>query len=179
MAGEHKTEDYLKKNPKGQIPTLTDGDLTIIESVSAARYVCAKGGDKGASLYPIEDHRDKARINEALSALNDYRTAQGALAMAKFWGPIRKMPLPPQGLIDQVEHRFKEENSKLDAMLAGKKYLVLDRLTLADFAFVEFWINGQVVGYDFKSQYPNTWTYINGIIDEIPKMRVESFEFFN
>ena len=37
----------LKKNPKGSIPTLEDGEHFIIESISAARYICFKGGDKG------------------------------------------------------------------------------------------------------------------------------------
>lgn len=39
---EHKSEDYLKKNPHGRVPVLSDGNFSMYESMSIIRYICEK-----------------------------------------------------------------------------------------------------------------------------------------
>ena len=46
-----QTEAYLKLNPNGKVPTLVDGGLSIWESNTILRYLCAKS-PKGAALHP-------------------------------------------------------------------------------------------------------------------------------
>ena len=182
QGGEHRSEEYRKINPKGHIPTLEDGELKVIESISAARYICTvKGGEKGLQLYPGDKPRELAKVNEALGSFNDYRTIGGAVAMTKFWAPLMKRPTAPAPLAEAVEARFKDENDKLNTFLgADRKYLVLNRLTLADIAFVEFWINIQgIIGFDWAANYPNVLRYTNGIMEELPNIKTNGLNFVN
>lgn len=39
LAGEHKGEDYLKKNPQGFVPYLTDGDVAMGQSMAMLEYL--------------------------------------------------------------------------------------------------------------------------------------------
>ena len=53
MAGEHKTPEYLKKNPRGQMPTLEDGEFTLGESIAIQKYTLAKLAGEN-DLYPSD-----------------------------------------------------------------------------------------------------------------------------
>jgi len=51
--GEHKTEEYLKMNPDGAVPTIKDGDFVLSESRAILTYLVEKyGKDEHDSLYP-------------------------------------------------------------------------------------------------------------------------------
>ena len=39
-AGAHKTPDYLRLNPNGLVPVLTDGDLVLYESAAICLHLC-------------------------------------------------------------------------------------------------------------------------------------------
>ena len=49
--GEHRSQDYLKLNPQGLIPTLIDGDQAIFETAAIALYL----GQKHDQLVPSMD----------------------------------------------------------------------------------------------------------------------------
>lgn len=55
--GEQRNPDFLKINPNGKVPVLTDGDVTIWESAAILTYLAEKFTDK--KLIP--DHGSKAR----------------------------------------------------------------------------------------------------------------------
>lgn len=40
QAKEHKSPEFLKINPNGKVPVLTDGDYTIWESMAISMYLC-------------------------------------------------------------------------------------------------------------------------------------------
>jgi glutathione S-transferase len=48
-----QTEAYLRLNPNGKVPTLVDGDVTVWESNTILRYLCAKSPG-GAALHPTD-----------------------------------------------------------------------------------------------------------------------------
>ena len=49
--GEHKSPEYLKINPRGQVPAIKDGDFCLAESATIMRYIC-NTRDVPDSLYP-------------------------------------------------------------------------------------------------------------------------------
>lgn len=57
-AGDTRTEAYLKLNPLGKVPTLTDDDFVLTESVAICYYLASK---QPTPLWP-EDPRARARI---------------------------------------------------------------------------------------------------------------------
>ena len=50
---ENKSPEYLKINPRGQVPTLVDGDATMSESLGINLYLAQKYG--GGRLWPGDD----------------------------------------------------------------------------------------------------------------------------
>lgn len=63
MAGEHRSDAFLKLNPNGQVPVLVDGDLALAESNAILRYLCTVNGLDG--WYPT-DARARALVEQWL-----------------------------------------------------------------------------------------------------------------
>ena len=74
--GEHKTPEYLKLSPLGQVPTLVDGDTVITDSTAALVYLAIKHGDE---RWLPRDAAGAARVQRWLS------TASGEL----YRGPVQ------------------------------------------------------------------------------------------
>ena len=53
MKGEHKQPEFLKLNPFGQVPVLTDGDVTIADAQGALVYL-ARHYDQDGPWFPQE-----------------------------------------------------------------------------------------------------------------------------
>ena len=62
--GEHKSPEYLKINPRGQVPTLIDGDVTVRETLAVLAYL-----DATTPEPPLfgKAPRETARIWQAIS----------------------------------------------------------------------------------------------------------------
>jgi glutathione S-transferase len=64
-AGEHKSEDYLKINPKGTVPAVSDDDFVMNESRAIMCYlVNAKSPNN--YLYPSDDPKARFIIDHRL-----------------------------------------------------------------------------------------------------------------
>ena len=55
--GEHRSDQYLKINPMGQVPALVDGDFTLAESMAIASYLIDKAGSELSGKTPQERAR--------------------------------------------------------------------------------------------------------------------------
>lgn len=62
--GENGTQStqYLKINPQGKVPTLTDGDIIIRESAAIVNYLASKA--PALQLMPADGTSDRARYDE-------------------------------------------------------------------------------------------------------------------
>ena len=63
--GEHKTPEFLAKNPAGQIPVLEDGDITLADSNAILLYLANKY-DAKRNWYP-EDLLQQVEIQKYFS----------------------------------------------------------------------------------------------------------------
>ncbi len=155
---EHKSEEFLKINPNGKIPALTDGDVTLFESMAINFYL--------ADTYKKE-------------LLGNTPAERGLVHQWSFWasselqGPvitllIQKVFMPA----DKRDNNIIEENTKalpallnvLNTTLAGKKYLAGDHFTLADLN------TASVVGVchaivENLGGYPNVQSWLAGLSD--------------
>eukprot|EP00999_Lentomonas_sp_LEN2_P000458 NODE_1460_length_852_cov_98.286897_g1412_i0.p1 GENE.NODE_1460_length_852_cov_98.286897_g1412_i0~~NODE_1460_length_852_cov_98.286897_g1412_i0.p1 ORF type:complete len:244 (+),score=87.40 NODE_1460_length_852_cov_98.286897_g1412_i0:62-733(+) len=61
--GEHKSEEFLAKNPNGTVPTLEDGDLILYESMAIFRYLAHKKG--ATNFYPFDNPGQIAAVDIA------------------------------------------------------------------------------------------------------------------
>ena len=83
MNGEHKTAEYLKLSPLGQVPTLVDDDTVITDSTAALVYLAKK---YNATNWLPEDPAGAAAVQRWLSAASGelYRSVVQARAGRQF-----------------------------------------------------------------------------------------------
>jgi glutathione S-transferase len=60
MADAHKSPDYLKLNPNGLIPVLTDGDFVLYETAAICLYLCDRY--PAAGLAPALGSKERAHF---------------------------------------------------------------------------------------------------------------------
>ncbi|MFZ3229350.1 MAG: glutathione S-transferase family protein [Pseudobdellovibrio sp.] len=155
---EHKSAEFLKINPNGKVPALTDGDLILFESMAINFYV--------AEAYKKE-------------LLGNSAAAKGLVHQWSFWvsselqGPIievfiQKVFMPE----DKRDNNVIEANLKklpdlfqvLDSALAGKKYLVENQFTLADLNTASVASISSAIGFDMKP-YSNVTAWLSAMAD--------------
>ncbi len=117
---------YLAINPQGQIPCMTDGDLTLTESMSITLYLAAKyGGAIGAS-----DAAEAALMTQwALHAVSSVETPAVEMLFAH-----RDAGGSPQGeaTIAVAAEKLRRPLARLQVHLNTHPNLVGDRFTVAD-----------------------------------------------
>ena len=125
--GGNDTDEYLKMNPMGLVPTLIDDGFVMFESNAITRYLCEKYG-KG-SLYP-----ENARTRAIADIWMDWKlTAINPMIRPVFWGLIRT---PANERNHEEINAAIAQGHKLWAMLdrhlAGRQYVAGDEFTMGD-----------------------------------------------
>src|SRR5690606_37026897 len=122
MKGEHKSPEFLKLNPLGQVPVLIDGDLTLRDSQAILVYLARKYG--GDNWLPA----DPAQMGEVMQWLffagNEIYQGPNRLRLAK---------LLNFKVDTELATRITEGALKvMEARLAQHDWLALGRPTIAD-----------------------------------------------
>ena len=115
-------DDYLKVNPKGQVPALQlDSGEMVTEGPVIVQMIADKAADK--NLAPTRDHADRYKLQAWLTYINS--------ELHKNMGP-QFSPL----LADDAKAFFKDrvmgKFKYVDGELAGKDYLMGKQFTVAD-----------------------------------------------
>lgn len=115
--GRHKAPEYLRLNPNGLIPVLTDGDLVLYETAAIVLYLCDKYPDAG--LAPAIGSADRAHFYKWLAWLTN--TLQAGLIV--YFYPERWMNEGNAAgfaeLKGHAESRVGAMLDQLDAHVAG------------------------------------------------------------
>lgn len=130
---EHRSLEYLALNPYGRVPTLTEDDLVLYESCAILQYLEATHPQP--SLVP-EDAKGRAKVDMHLRLCD----LQMGLPAGTIIFPKRFMPKDrwDMSAINTASEQIAKHLKILDAQLAGQDYLVDDRYTLADLAYIPF-----------------------------------------
>ncbi len=120
--GENRTEAFLAKNPRGQIPVLEDGDVTVWDSQAILVYIARRHG--GAAWLP-EDPVSLAHVMEWLAVseneiLFGLARARATFKFKRSWNLEQCQELGRAGLMVMNDH------------LADREWLVGARPTIAD-----------------------------------------------
>ena len=67
---EHKAQDILAINPRGQLPTFKDGDIIINESIAICHYLADTYKAQGTSLLP-QDSLAHAKVIQRIHELQN------------------------------------------------------------------------------------------------------------
>ncbi|MDW5533623.1 glutathione S-transferase [Azospirillum sp. NL1] len=128
MAGAHKSPDFLKLNPFGQVPVLDDDGVVIADPNAILVYLAKKAG-RGDWLP--EDPSGAAAVQRWLSV------AAGEVA----YGPAAARLVTVFGAKfnpDEVIGRAHTLLARLESRLSGQDWLVGDHPTIADVAIYSY-----------------------------------------
>ena len=127
---EQKSAEYLAINPRGKVPALQDGDVTVYESLAIIAYV--------ERLQPEpnllgSDAREAAAVMQCICELDNY----GFKALFEIIGPIMFADSDPQlsDIEDGIAAGY-DELQLIEDRLSTSTYLASDRVTAADIVFV-------------------------------------------
>jgi glutathione S-transferase len=125
-AKEHKSEKFLKLNPNGKVPCLTDGDYAIWESMAINSYLADKY--QSALLGKTPEARGLVQQWSYWSIL-ELQKHLIEIFIQKVFVPDEKRDL---GVIEKAKKAAEPLLAILDHHLVDKKFLVGDAFTLAD-----------------------------------------------
>jgi glutathione S-transferase len=130
-ARKHREPDYLALNPYGRVPTLVDGDFVLYESAAILSYLEATHPEP--ALVPA-DARGRALVDMHMR-LCDLQLARHTTTIV-----FQKRFLPKerwdQASIAQAKAEIDKHVAILGRQLEGRDYLVANRFTLADLAYI-------------------------------------------
>ena len=129
--GEQKTADYLAINPNGKVPALVDGNTRLWE---ANAIMCYLARAAGSELWP-SDSAGQIDLIRWLGWNSEHFTRHAGTLYFQHLIRPRFLGQPPDGkAIEEATGFFKQFAAVLNDHLRGQKYLLGDRLTVADFA---------------------------------------------
>ncbi|MFC3077706.1 glutathione S-transferase family protein [Phenylobacterium terrae] len=141
--------EHFAAQPFGQVPWLTDGDITIFESGAILLHLA----EKSPALMP-QDPRDRTEVlGWVIAALNSVDLPAQPWALFRFMGFPRESP--EAGF---VEAFLKARLERMEAVLAGREQLVGDRFTVADLLMAD--VLRQVDRFDGLTEYPACHAYV-------------------
>ena len=152
-------DDFLKINPKGQVPALLLDDGTLLtEGVAIIQYIA--NHSPGKHLMPKQTH---ANYYEALEWLNFIATE-----LHKGFSPLFNPNFPDslkQYTRKQLEHKFAYVNSQLD----HKDFLLGERMSVADFYLYTTLTWAKAVALDLTKL--SNLEHLFKLIDERPSVK--------
>ncbi|KAF9001509.1 glutathione S-transferase [Cyathus striatus] len=161
--GEHKTPEYVKRQPFGQVPYLDDDGFILYESRAIARYIATKYASQGTELIPT-DLKKQALFEQAASVETSNFDAYASPAVFENVFKREKRG----GVPDPARFKFLIEtlSVKLDVynqILDKQKYVAGDNLTLADLFHLSFGAMLTVAGSNIMQEKPNVARWFNEI----------------
>jgi glutathione S-transferase len=130
---EHLTAEFAALNPNKKMPVLEDEGFILWESNAILYYLAAKKPDSG--LWPADSKRH-ADVLRWLSRESAHWDAQACGAMGFERGSKRVLRLgtPDPVQIARGEQEFHRFAAVLNGDLHGRRWLLDDALTIADFS---------------------------------------------
>lgn len=128
--GEHKTPAFLAMNPNAKVPVLVDGATTLWESNAILCYLADKAG---SDLWP-KDARQYEVLRWLMWDAAHFAPQAGTLYFEHIIKARFGMGGPDPAAVQKATEGFLRFAAVLEAHLHGRRYLVGDALSVADFA---------------------------------------------
>ena len=117
-------EDFLKINPKGQVPTLDLGDGRVLtENAAILQYIADQA--PGAGLVPAAGTFERYQVQQWLSFVGSELHKQ---VFYTVFNPFS----PPEARQYAIETALPQKYQFLSAHLEGREFLATDQFTVAD-----------------------------------------------
>jgi glutathione S-transferase len=140
LKGETRTPEFLRKNPNGRIPLLQLSDGTCLAESNAILAYLADG-----TAYLPDDRLERARVLQWL--FFEQYSHEPNIAVVRFWLHA--------GLADEKAEAIREKRARgiealrvMEGHLAGRRFFVGDRCTIADLALYAYTHVADEAGFD-------------------------------
>ena len=160
--GDTRDPGFLSLNPNGMVPALVDGDFVLWEANVINIYLA--GTADMQTLFP-DYPRFRADITRRLCwELANYNKALSITAFQSVAKPAFGLGEPDQHLIDTLVEQYHRFAAVLESPLEGRRFLVGDDWSLADYAVghVEMFIHRVPIDLD---PYPNISAFYQRLRD--------------
>jgi glutathione S-transferase len=124
--GQHRSPEFLKRNPNGQVPVLDDDGFILYESLAINLYLAKKQGGPIAAASPQEE----ALITQwSFWVVNEVEHLLIAILEHRMMMPEAERNA---ALADDAWERLQKPFAVLEQTLTDRDYLVGNRFTVAD-----------------------------------------------
>lgn len=141
--------DHFKAQPFGQVPWITDGDLTLFESGAIVLYLA----EKSPKLMPKSPKFRAEVLAWAIAALNSVDLPSQPWALFRFMGYPGESPEAKF-----IEDFLKVRLDRMEDVLTNKQWLVADQFTAADLLMAD--VLRQVNKFDGLVKYPACQSFV-------------------
>jgi glutathione S-transferase len=155
MGGENRQDDYVAKNPTGQLPCLETDDGTFIsETLVICEYLedivpePALIGTTAAEKATTRLWTRRAELNITMPMADGFRFSDG---LPLFKDRIRTIP----AAADDLKAKAREGLEWLDGEMAGRDFVAGDNFSLADVLLISFVIFGAQIGQAYDPSLKN------------------------
>ncbi|CAD5171043.1 glutathione S-transferase PARB-like [Musa acuminata AAA Group] len=135
--GQHKSPDYLKLQPFGQVPAFQDEHATLFESRAICRYICDKYANRGnQSLFGRNGGgpAERAQVEQWLEAESQsFNPPSSALVFQLAFAPRMGLPQDPAA-IELNQAKLAKVLDVYERRLGESRFLAGDEFALADLA---------------------------------------------
>lgn len=129
--GEQRGAPHLHRNPNGRVPVLEDDGLLLWESRAIMQYLSDK--TPGQTLLPT-DPWGRAEVNRWLFWCAAHMAPANTILVQENFVKELMGRLKDPAELARGEALFAQYAPILDAHLAGRTWVALDRVTLADYS---------------------------------------------
>lgn len=151
---EARKAAHFAQQPFGQVPWLTDGDISVFESGAILLYL----GEKSTALMPADPRARAEAMEWVFAALNSVEMASLPWSMFRFMGFPGDAPEA-----EFVNGFLKLRLERMEAVLAGREWLAGDAFSVADLLMAD--VLRPVDRFDGLAAYPACRAYLARVID--------------
>jgi glutathione S-transferase len=135
MKGSHKSPEFLKIQPFGMIPAITDGDFTIYESRAIIRYLVDKYENKSLVGKTV---KERALVNQWWEVESqDFNPPTSSIVSQRVFKAMFGLTCDEQVVKEQVA-KLEKVLDVYEAHLSTSKYLAGDFFSLADLSHLPY-----------------------------------------
>lgn len=164
---EHKSEDFLKINPLGQVPAIDDNGFILRESVGILRYLCREK-DVPDQWYPKES-KAQAKMDEFIEwQHNGLRLPCGYYFKLQWLEPRLTGKAPLESDIKRFKGLMEDSYDNMENLWLNhnKKFIFGNHLTIADLLAVMELEQPKICGFDPRPGRPRLAAYMDAVKSE-------------
>ncbi len=164
FAGDTQNPEYTALNPNAMVPTLIDGDLTLWESNAINQYLAERSENQ--TLFPKDLALRADIVRWQCWELAHFNQAFGTLAFEAVAKPSFMDAPGNPAIIDWSKEQLARFASVLNQHLQGRKYMVGNTVTIADYSMIHVEFFKETIPFDW-SPYPHVNAYFERMRQDV------------